>query len=193
MNNDEKIRRLQLKEDLKSECLGSIDAKIDRWLEIEHQEIIGGHHFASASSECIKLYRDGYFIGTVMMSHAINEGIINFVAERNNIDRQKTADIKKTIKELIVELKGNNLISTNCADASLAIWKSFRADVHHMNPSVSKINFPKLAQLNIKNLSFIENEIFGCDYPNGVLLPHQPKYWDKNAGGMIETWLRLCP
>ncbi|MFC2001707.1 hypothetical protein ACFLUZ_04305 [Chloroflexota bacterium] len=191
MDNDEIFKRFQLKEDLKSECLGSIDAKIDRWLEIEHQEIIGGHHFASASSECIKLYRDGYFIGTVMMSHAINEGIINFVAERNNIDRQKADNATKTIVELIVELQGNNLISTHCKDASLAIWHSYRNDIHHMNPSVLKIHFPKLAQLNIKHLSFIENEISGCDYPNGALVPHQPKYWDKNADGRYKSWLRL--
>ena len=81
MNKDEIIKRFQFKEDLNSECLGTIDAKIDRFLEIEHQEIIGHHHFTPASAECIKLYRDGYFIGTVMMCHAINEGIIKFVAE----------------------------------------------------------------------------------------------------------------
>ena len=160
MNNDEILRRLQLKEDLKSECLGSIDAKIDRWLEIEHQKIIGGQHFASASSECIKLYRDGYFIGTVMMSHAINEGIIKFVAERNNIDRQKADNATKTIVELIVELQGNSLISTHCKDASLAIWHSYRNDIHHMTPSVSNISFQQLAKLNIKRLAAIENELY---------------------------------
>ena len=190
MNSDEIFRRYQLKEDLKSECLGSIDAKIDRYLEIEHQGIIGGHHFASASSECIKLYRDGYFISTVMMSHAINEGIINFVAERNNIDRQK-ADKFKTTEELIIELQENNLISTHCKDASLAIWRSYRNDIHHMNPIVSGIPFQELAQLNIKRLSAIENEIFSYDIKNEG--PHQRKYWDKNADGTIKTWLRLCP
>ena len=191
MNNNEKIKRFQLQEDLKSECLGSIDAKIDRYLQIEHQGIIGGHYFAPASSECIKLYRDGYFIGTVMMSHAINEGIIKFVAERNNIDRQKTANTIKTIEELVVELQENNLISANCADASLAIWNSYRNDIHHMNPNVSVIDFQQLSQLNIKRLSTIENEIFGYDIKNGGLVLHHPKYWDKNADGMTETWLRL--
>ena len=191
MNNDERSRRFRLKEDLKSACLGPIDAKIDRYLEIEHQWIIGEHHFAPASSECIELYRDGYFIGTVMMSHAINEGIIKFVAERNNIDRQKSANTAKTIEELIFELHVNKLISKNCTDASLAIWKSYRNDIHHMTPSVSDIPFQKLAQLNIKRLSTIENEIFGHDIKNGALVPHQPKYWDINADGMIAAWLRL--
>jgi len=193
MNSDEIFRRSQLEEDLKSECLGSIDARIDRWLEIEHQGIIGGHHFASASSECIKLYRDGYFIGTVMMTHAINEGIIKFVAERNNTDRQKADNATKTIAELIVELHENNLISTQCKDASLAIWRSYRNDIHHMNPSVSDIPFQKLAQLNIKRLSAIEHEIFGYDIGKGALVLHQPRYWDTNADGMVKTWLRLRP
>ncbi len=188
MNNDEMFRRFQLRQDLESECLGTIDAKIDRLLEIEHQEIIGDHHFASASAECIGLYRDGYFIGTVMMSHAINEGIVTFVAERNNIHIQKTADTRKTIEELVNELRGKDSISTDCADASLSIWKSYRNDVHHMNPKVSTIPFRELAQLNIKRLSVIENEIFGCD---GSLAPHQPKYWDKNPDGTIRAWLRL--
>jgi hypothetical protein len=191
MNKDEIFRRFRLKEDIKAECLGTIDEKINRWLEIEHQEIIGDHYFASASAECIRLYRDGYFISTVMMSHAINEGIIKFVAEKNNIYRQKTVDTTKTIEELINELQENHIISTNCAVASLSIWKSYRADVHHMNPNVSVIPFHELAQLNIKRLSVIENEIFGCEYKNGVLFPHQPKYWDTNPDGTIRAWLRL--
>ena len=80
MAHEEKIRRIQLKENIESQCKGSIEEKITRYLEIEHQGIIGGHYFAKVSSECIYLYRDGYFIGAVMMSHAINEGIIKFIA-----------------------------------------------------------------------------------------------------------------
>jgi len=64
-----------VKESIESQCNSFIEEKIDRYLEVEHQGIIGGHYFARASSECIYLYRDGYFIGAVMMSHAINEGI----------------------------------------------------------------------------------------------------------------------
>ncbi len=75
MTNPE-IRRFQVRNDIESQCMGSIEERTDRYLEIEHQGIIGDHYFATASSECIYLYRDGYFIATVMMSHAINEGII---------------------------------------------------------------------------------------------------------------------
>ena len=191
MDNSEKIRRIQLKENIEAQCKGSIEEKINRYLEIEHQGIIGGHYFAKASSECIYLYRDGYFIGAVMMSHAINEGIIKFIAERNQIDRHKEDGSTKTIEELICEFKEKNIISENCAAASTKIWKSFRADIHHMNPTIAKIHFQKLAQQNLKHLSTLEREIFGHDIKNGAIAPHQPKYWNINADGTATVFLRL--
>ncbi len=190
MNNSERIRRFQIKNEIESQFIGSIQEKIDRYLEIEHQGIIGGHYFAQASSECIYLYRDGYFIGTVMMSHAINEGIIKFIAERNGIKRQKTDGKEKTIKELIDELQGAGHISPNCANASKGIWKSYRNDIHHMNSNIAKIPFQKLAQRNIKHLSTIEKEIFGY-HTNGAMVFHQPKYWDTNSNGKTTAFLRL--
>src|SRR3972149_4320084 len=160
MNQSEIIRRSLIKEEIESQCVSFIEQKIDRYLEIDHQWIICDHHFARASSECIYLYRDGYFIGAVMMSHSINEGIIKFVAERNKISRNREDGSTKTIDELIRELKNKDIISENCAAASTKIWGSFRADIHHMNPTVAKIPFQKLAQQNLKHLSTIEKEIF---------------------------------
>jgi hypothetical protein len=68
MNTSVAIKRQMVKESIESQCNSFIEEKIDRYLEVEHQWIIGGHYFARASSECIYLYRDGYFIGAVMMS-----------------------------------------------------------------------------------------------------------------------------
>jgi len=191
MDNSEIIRRIQLKESLESECISTVEQRINRYLEIEHQKIIGGHHFSKASSECICLYRDGYFIGTVMMSHTINEGITKFIAERNSINRQKENGDTKTIKELITELKERKIISNVCAKASIKIWKSYRADVHHMNPKVMKIPFEELALQNMKNLAIIEKEIFGFSINKGAIIPYKPKYWNKNKDGTIDVYLRL--
>ncbi|HOO51181.1 MAG TPA: hypothetical protein PLK94_07850 [Alphaproteobacteria bacterium] len=192
MFNHDKLRRDRLKESIESQCKGSIEEKISRYLEIEHQGIIGGHYFANASSECIYLYRDGYFIGAVMMSHAINEGIIKFVAERNSINRCKDCGDTKTIEELISEFKKKKIITDKCADASMKIWKSFRADIHHMNPTVKKIPFQKLAQQNLKHLSSIEREIFGYETTKaGAIVLYQPKYWDINPDGTAMVSLRL--
>jgi len=192
MNNSERIRRFQIKNEIESQCMGLIEEKIDRYLEIEHQGIIGNHYFAEASSECIYLYRDGYFIATVMMIHAINEGIIKFIAERNDIKREKTDGSTKTIEELISELQEAGYISLNCANVSKGIWKSYRNDVHHMNPTVIEIHFKELAKQNIKYLSTIKKEIFDYHVNNdGVMVLHQPKYWDIKSNGTTTSFLRL--
>jgi len=191
MSTSEVIKRQMVKESIESQCNSFIEEKINRYLEIEHQGIIGGHYFAQASSECIYLYRDGYFIGAVMMSHAINEGIIKFVAERNGIERHKPDGTTKAIAELIDEFREKGIISNACADASMVIWRSFRADIHHMNPTVAKIDFQKLTQQNLKCLSAIEREIFDFKVNNGAIVPSQPKYWDIKADGTTIAFLRL--
>lgn len=191
MDPTETMNRIRVRESIEAHYQSLIDEKIDRYLEIEHQGIIGGHYFAPASSECICLYRDGYFIGAVMMSHAINEGIIKFVAERNGIQKNKTDGTALTIEDLINELRQKNIISTNCGGASIKIWKSYRNDIHHMNPTVVKIDFRQLAQQNLKYLSIIEKEIFDFKTENGAIIPTNPKYWDMLKAGTASVFLRL--
>jgi hypothetical protein len=81
--NEKEIKKIKVRQDLQSEFEGTIDQRVERYLEIDPQEIIGNHHFAGASSECAKLYCDGYLISAVMVSQAVNEGILRFIAERN--------------------------------------------------------------------------------------------------------------
>ncbi len=191
MDTSEVMKRIMTRESIESQCKSFIEEKIDRYLEIEHQGIIGGHYFAPASSECIYLYRDGYFIGAVMMSHAINEGIVKFVSERNGIERNKTDGTTKAVEDLIDELREKSIISNVCADASMRIWRSYRNDIHHMNPTVAKIDFQKLAQQNLKYLSTIEREVFDFKINNGAIVPTQPKYWDIRSDGTAAAFLRL--
>lgn len=179
------IKRAQLQQGLRSSLAQTIEQRIDRYLEIEHQGIIGDHHFAAASSQCIDLYRDGYFISAVMVSQAVNEGIMKFVAERNGIKE------KKKHSELMEDFKQKRIISSKCAQASERIWGSFRNDVHHMNPKVASIPFQELAKRNLQNLAIIEKEIFGVDVKDGGLVPHHPQYWDVRKDGTVPVFLRL--
>lgn len=179
------IKRGQLQEGLRSALEQTIDQRINRYLEIEHQGIIGNHHFADASSECINLYRDGYFISGVMVSQAVNEGIVKFVAERNGIKE------KKEHSELMKDFTQKEIMSSECTEASERIWRSFRNDVHHMNPKVASIPFQKLAKRNLQDLAIIEKEIFGVNFKDGKLVPHHPQYWDVQKDGTVPVFLRL--
>ena len=161
------------------------EERIDRYLEIDRQKIIGEHHFARASTECIHLYRDGHFISTVMTTQAVNEGIIKFVAGRNNIKHENMNHSKR-----LKTLKDKSIISQDCLEASEQIRRSYRDDIHHMNPPVAQINFPELAKKNIQNLAVIECEFWSTAIIGGKLMPFQPKYWDINPDGTVPIYLR---
>ena len=134
--------------------------------EVAHQGVIPNHHFAVASSECIKLYRDGYLLSAVMVSQSVTEGIWRFVLERNQIQLKELKGGERKINRpamgaILVKRK---IISTECAAAFVRIWGSFRNDVHHMNPKVSTINFPEVAKQNMDDLAAIERELFAVTF-----------------------------
>ena len=161
--------------------------RADRYLEVNQQAFISNQPFADASAECLYLYRDGHFIATVMTTQAVNEGILKFVAERNNIQKTDYCNLRALLKLLVSQ----DIFPRDCFEASKQIYKSFRNDVHHMSSKVATINFQELAKKNIQNLSVIEREIWAA-YPNadGKLFPLQPKYWDIDPDGTVELSLR---
>ena len=179
------FRRIQLIDDFSQTDKLTREARVDRYLEVDRQRIIGSYHFGQASTECIDLYRDGHFIATVMTTQAVNEGIIKFVAERNNIQYGNM-----TLSDLLQTLASQSIFSQSCFDASDQIRRSYRNDVHHMNPPVAKIDFPKLAKRNIHNLAVVEREIWATNFKDGAIIPIQPKYWDINPDGTITVDLR---
>ena len=157
----------------------------DRYLEVNQQGFIPNHYFADASAECLFLYRDGYFIATVMTTQAVNEGIIKFVAGRNNIKYENM-----NLSDILTTLEAQGIISQDCFKASDQIRGSYRNDVHHMNPKVAMIDFQDLAKKNIHNLAIIEREIWGAYHSDEGLVPLQRKYWDETPDGTVIISLR---
>lgn len=159
--------------------------QVKRALEVDHNPIIGVQHFSEASYECIRTFHNGLFIACVMMTHPINEGIIKFVAERNHVKR-----IGK-IPDMLNELVSRNLVTDACAQASEAIWKSFRNAIHHMNPDIAKIeDWHQLAKQNLRHLATVEYCVFGYDIKQGILHLHYPQHWDSNKEGQVTAWIR---
>ena len=146
--------------------------RANRQLEVDSPWAIPIHHFSDASRECLNLYRDGHFIATVMVTQAVNEGIIKFVAGRNNIKHENMNH-----SERLKILKDKSIISQDCFEASEQIRGNFRNDVHHMNPPVATIDFQESAKKNIHSLAVVEHEVFGADVQDGKLIPKHPEYW----------------
>ncbi len=169
---DEQLRRFRAKETLRAEFEHSLEQRVDRYLEVQHQGIVPNHHFAAASSECLNLYRDGYFLSTVMVCQSVAEGIFRFVLERNSVSADRE---RPEMAKLLVD---RDIISNPCAEAFVRIWRSFRNDVHHMNPKAARVPFRRLAQGNISDLATIENEVFAWHTSRGKLVPVHAKYCD---------------
>ena len=129
-----------------------------------------------------------HFLSTVMVSQAVAEGIFRFVRERNG--RTGEDGDRPTVAG---RLMGDGVISEACSTAFVQIWRSFRNDVHHMNPKVATISFPDLAKRNIDDLAIIEREVFAYEVGNGKLIPAQPLYWDLNPDGTAPVFLRMHP
>jgi hypothetical protein len=180
MDDDEATVR----EHIRSRFDATFEEKVARALEVRHQTLVAHHHFTWASTECVYLYRDGYFFATTITTQAVNEGIIRFAAERNKLNKEK----KRT--ELVDDLLNRQLISSKCAVAMRRIMNSYRNDVSHMNPSVAGIPIKDLAKRNLEDLALIEGELFECSFEQGKLRPKHRQYWDISAEGTITVSLR---
>lgn len=171
-----KINRIGQIEHLRDIDDHTREERIDRYLEVNRSIAIPindfTHHLIDAIKECINLYRDGHFIATIIMTQSVNEGLLKLVAERKSI-RYKDKGYCYLFKILLDQ----KIFPEQCIDASKQIYGSYRNDFHHMNPKVSKIDFPSLAKKNIHNLFIFENEIFHGDINDGKIIPKHPEFW----------------
>ena len=181
MNSNEATIRSHLK----SRFELTFEEKVQRALEVQPQIIIPHHHFSWASTECVYIYRDGYFIATAMATQALNEGIIRFIAERNGIQ------INQDLYALVDIFSAQNIVSAACAEAMRHVLRSFRNDFHHLNPSISNVPVQDIAKRNIEDICTIEKEIFEHTYEHGMISPKQEKYWDVRDDGTILVSLRF--
>lgn len=179
--------REELKGIIQREREQSLDESVERYLSVDYQWVLGGHHFAHASTECLHLFRDGYFLSCVMISHAVNDGLVKFIAERNGISRND----KENNNQLIRRMHAGGIVSAELADAVERIQNSFRNDYHHMNPPVGECDHAEIAKTNIQLLALIEREIFGCDLgDHGTIVPLQRQYWDIGPDGVVPVYMR---
>ena len=101
-----------------------------------------------------------------MVSQSVTEGIWRFVLERNQIQLKELKGGERKINRPAIGaiLVKRKIISTECAAAFVRIWRSFRNDVHHMNPKVSTVNFPEVAKQNMDDLAAIERELLAVTF-----------------------------
>ncbi|MBI2768557.1 MAG: hypothetical protein HYX47_02945 [Burkholderiales bacterium] len=162
----------------------TFEEKVQRALEVRPQAIVPNTHFTTVSNECISLYRDGYFMATAMATQALNEGLIRFIADRNEIASNQDP------YALVDQFEAQKIVTPEGAAAFRRVLRSFRNDFHHLNPSISKVPVRDIAKRNIEDIAGLEREFFEHEFHEGGIAPKQPKYWDLTPQGTMLVNLR---
>ncbi len=192
MNEEEMrnaIRRAQLEDMLRQECLGTISERVTRYLELNFTEVTPNEQpFAPISAECILLYRDGHFFACIALCQAVAEAIVRDLCKKN---RLRTSKDFKTNTNRLCE---NKKISIDCKGALETIWIG-RKDYHHLNPDVptERIKLQAIAKSKMIALHDVESEVFAFEWVGGAIKPKYPKYWPKTKDGLLDVFLRFEP
>lgn len=180
-------QRPQVEEALRSEYLGTLTQRAQRYLDVLPHGIIAHTHFAPVSAECTKLHRDGHYYGSIALCQAVSEALVRYLCDRNGWQPGK--DHEKNVHKLVQR----GFISSDMRDTLLEIW-SKRDDFHHLNEQIpsDRSELEVLSRDKNQALVRIESEIFAFSVNEGRIIAKYPKYWDtKDNYG--EVFLRLHP
>lgn len=182
------IKRRQLQDNLEQDFLASINGRISRYLELDFIKITPNTHFASIASECILLYRDGYFFACIALCQAVAEALVRLMCQRSRFGSSISKDYESNVDNL-----QKRRIEPDCSELFKEIWKG-RPDYHHLNPNIptEKIKLQDIAKSKIIALHKIESKVFEFTMKDGMISPTYPKYWDIKKGG-VEVFLRFEP
>ena len=162
--------------------------RIKRHLEIDYAKFTCPLHLTNPIAECIETYRSGLFIACTMMTQSINDGILQFVIERNNIKRE----CKESLLTTNDKLNRKNLLTYMAVEASKAIYGSYRNAIHHMRPDITAIrDWHELAKKNLRNLAIVESCVFGFAEVDGGMRLDFPQHWDNVGENQIQVWSRF--
>ena len=184
----DQIQQKHTEQIIRAEFEATVHQRVRRYLEINHHNIVANPKdtkFASVSTECIDLFRDGYFYGCISLSQTVTEALSKFLCERNGFRP------KKDFETNISKLRKKGFIDETTEENFKEIWKE-RNDYHHLNNSVEiqLVKLEQIAKLKIQTLAKIEKSIFDYSVNNGKIKPSNPQYWDFE-NGYTKVFLRL--
>jgi len=181
------IKRHQLEDSLRQECLGTISDRITRYLELDFIGVTPNDYWASISAECILLYRDGYFFACIALCQAVAEALVRFLCTKSGF---KASNV---FEENIDKLRRRK-IKPDCSELLEEIWKG-RDDYHHLNPKVptERVKLQDIAKSKMIALGAIESKVFEFEWVAGAIKPKYPKYWPQTNNGLLNVFLRLNP
>jgi hypothetical protein len=187
MTDSESEKIESLMRSIKASFEASLPQAALRASKIQFQNVIPGHWFSAAASECMKMYVDGHFYGAISISQAYIEALGKFITECHGV--RPTKDVALIWQRLTKK----GIVSGGTQNAAKAILDN-RNDFHHLNKGI-ETDYQKLEARGLEcltNLHIIESEVFSHSFVNGAIMPHNSRYWAevKDDQSRVQVYLR---
>lgn len=184
-NEDGKIE--SLKRSIRASFEAGLPRAALRASKVHFQNVIPGHWFSAAASECMRMYVDGHFYGAISVSQAYIEALGKFIIECHG------AKPTKNVGLMWKRLKEKDIVSGMAQNAAKSILDN-RNDFHHLNKEI-ETDYHKLEARGLEcltNLHIIESEVFSHSFVNGAIMPHNSRYWAevKDNQSRVRVYLR---
>jgi hypothetical protein len=181
----QQAERNRLIDELVAECQALAGERVDRYLRAQHHGVVADTPFASASAECIDLFRDGLFYGAISLSQAVGEALVRHMCRAN---KWKPAE---NFEENVTTLKRRGFIDDRVEAELLRLWEQ-RDDYHHLNPTVARerATLEQLALTKIRALATVEAFVFAWAPAEGAITLLRPQYWPDKKEGRVGVCLR---
>jgi hypothetical protein len=184
---EDPVERTRLIRELLEDCQALASQRAERYLRARHHGIVADTPFAPASAECIELFKDGHFYGSISLSQAVGEALVRHMCRSN---KWKPAE---NFEENVRKLRERGFIDAAVEGELLRLWEK-RDDYHHLNPTVARdrSELESLALAKIRALGEVERFVFAwgpSDTPGAIRLL-RPQYWPDHTDGRVSVFLR---
>ena len=179
-NPSEVDQRHRVEESIKNEVLRTLSERADRFLQVRGTALVPDGPFAAPSVECAEQFRDGHYFGCIALTQAVLEAVIRHVWQ---VKLKKKPSQEGSFDKNLATLHKKNFISDEWKAKLDRMW-SERHSFHHLRPSVEsdRRKLEETARNTLLMLNELEQEFFGCDVNEGVIVPHHPEYWSIKDG-----------
>lgn len=172
--------RRRIEDAIKNEVLKTLSERADRFLQAQGAVLVPDGPFAAPSMECAEQFRDGHYFGCIALTHAVLEAVIRHVWQ---IKLKKKLNQEGSFEKNLAALHKKNFVSDEWKTKLDQMW-SERHSFHHLRPTVEsdQRKLEETARNTLLMLNDLEQDFFGFEVNEGVIVPNHPEYWSIKDG-----------
>lgn len=172
---DPLAERRRIEDSIKNKVLRTLSDRTDRFLQVRGTVIVPDGPFAAPSIECAEQFRDGHYFGCIALTQAVLDAMIRHVWQ---VKLKKKPTQEGSFDKNLDALHKKKFIGDEWRSKLAQMWAE-RHSFHHLRPSVEsdQQKLEETARNRLNLLNDLEQEFFGFNMQEGVVVPDHPEFW----------------